>query len=89
MFCLQRLGLPLVVDGGHSELVLVSGDEVLQLGLGVLGLGGRHPAPGLRVQLLDEVVVDGRAAIVQRRTPLQRATFLVHVRYLRALYFVL
>lgn len=64
MIRFQRFRNPLIIDSRHSKLVLMSWHEVLDLGLGVLGLQSWHPASCLSVELLYQVVVDGSTAVV-------------------------
>lgn len=79
MLALQRFGHTLVINSRDPELVLVSRHQILNLSLGVLGLQRRQPASGLRVQFLNQVVVNGSATVVDWRLPFQVAALFVDV----------
>ena len=80
---LQRLGLSFGVDSHDAELVLVSGLQVVEVDVRILGAARWHPPSGFGVEFLHRVILDRRAAVIVRRAPLQRTALLVDVRDLQ------
>ncbi len=77
----QRVRVALSIDCLHPELVLLTGRQAGQLGVTLRpnSLRRLDPVSGHRVQLLDDVVVNGQAAVIVGRAPLQRGALRVHV----------